>query len=180
LQAFAMFIDDGVIKKINIAEAEDDPAGDANPGASLVEQMLLDIPDGGASADTDRTPQPDKGSLDVTFKGGEKMGIGFHRQTGVVDQVAPGTPADLAGVKVGWAIVDNDGHAFTYDDFKVKAAGDQDFVIRFASKAGLLSETITDFGGRPTSAEPATVADPAAFVAESIAAAKVVVFSKSY
>merc|ERR1740129_377835 len=42
---FSMFIDDGVIKTINVAEAEDDPAGDANPTATLVEQMLKDIPD---------------------------------------------------------------------------------------------------------------------------------------
>jgi peroxiredoxin len=42
---FSMFIDDGIIKTINVAEAEDDPAGDANPTATLVEQMLKDIPD---------------------------------------------------------------------------------------------------------------------------------------
>jgi len=42
---FSMFIDDGVIQTINVAESEDDPAGDANPTATLVEQMLKDIPD---------------------------------------------------------------------------------------------------------------------------------------
>jgi len=42
---FSMFIDDGVIKTINVAEAEDDPAGDANPTDTLVEKMLKDIAD---------------------------------------------------------------------------------------------------------------------------------------
>jgi len=42
---FSMFIDDGIIQKINIAEAEEDPAGDNDPSATLVEQMLLDLPD---------------------------------------------------------------------------------------------------------------------------------------
>jgi len=41
---FSMLIDDGVIKTINVAEAEDDPAGDANPTSTLVEKMLEDIP----------------------------------------------------------------------------------------------------------------------------------------
>mmetsp|Transcript_117432 Transcript_117432/g.332742 ORF Transcript_117432/g.332742 Transcript_117432/m.332742 type:complete len:88 (-) Transcript_117432:571-834(-) len=36
---FSMFIDDGVIKTINVAEPEDDPAG------TFVEKMLEDIPD---------------------------------------------------------------------------------------------------------------------------------------
>lgn len=42
---FSMYIDDGVIKTINVAEAPDDPAGDANPTSTLVEKMLEDIPD---------------------------------------------------------------------------------------------------------------------------------------
>jgi len=49
---FSMFIDDGIIKKINIAEAEDDPAGDSDPSATLVEQMLKDIPDLEGAADS--------------------------------------------------------------------------------------------------------------------------------
>jgi len=36
----AMYIDDGVIKVIQIAEAADDPAGDARPEVSCVENML--------------------------------------------------------------------------------------------------------------------------------------------
>jgi len=40
---FSMFIDDGVIKTINIAAAENDPAGDDNPTISLVEKMLGDL-----------------------------------------------------------------------------------------------------------------------------------------
>jgi peroxiredoxin len=42
---FSMYIDDGVIKTINVAEAEDDPAGDDNPTSTFVEKMLEDIPD---------------------------------------------------------------------------------------------------------------------------------------
>lgn len=40
---FSMLIDDGVIKTINIAATEDDPAGDNNPKISLVEKMLMDL-----------------------------------------------------------------------------------------------------------------------------------------
>jgi len=64
---FSMFIDDGIIKNINVAEAEDDPAGDANPSATLVEQMLLDIPDAGTGGDSDSTPKPDKVSDPAAF-----------------------------------------------------------------------------------------------------------------
>jgi len=40
---FSMLVDNGIIKTINVAEAEDDPAGDSNPSASLVEKMLQDL-----------------------------------------------------------------------------------------------------------------------------------------
>jgi len=40
---FSMLIDDGVIKTINVAAAEGDPAGDDNPTVSLVEKMLSDL-----------------------------------------------------------------------------------------------------------------------------------------
>lgn len=40
---FSMLIDDGVIKSINVAASEDDPAGDNNPTVSCVEKMLEDL-----------------------------------------------------------------------------------------------------------------------------------------
>jgi len=40
---FSMLIDDGVIKIINVAASDDDPAGDDNPTVSLVEKMLEDL-----------------------------------------------------------------------------------------------------------------------------------------
>merc|ERR1711972_54432 len=40
---FSMLIDDGVIKTINVAAAEDDPAGGNKPEVSLVEKMLTDL-----------------------------------------------------------------------------------------------------------------------------------------
>jgi len=40
---YSMLIDDGVIKAVNIAAAEGDPAGDDNPAISLVAQMLNDL-----------------------------------------------------------------------------------------------------------------------------------------
>mmetsp|Transcript_14216 Transcript_14216/g.33581 ORF Transcript_14216/g.33581 Transcript_14216/m.33581 type:complete len:90 (-) Transcript_14216:84-353(-) len=40
---FSMLIDDGVIKTINVAAGEDDPAGDDDPSVSLVEKMLGDL-----------------------------------------------------------------------------------------------------------------------------------------
>jgi len=40
---FSMLIDDGIIKTINVAATEDDPAGDDNPTATLVEKMLGDL-----------------------------------------------------------------------------------------------------------------------------------------
>ena len=40
---FSMLIDDGVVKALNIAASEDDPAGDSDPSSTLVEKMLQDI-----------------------------------------------------------------------------------------------------------------------------------------
>lgn len=40
---FSMLIDNGVIKSVHVAEASDDPAGDARPDVSLVEQILRDL-----------------------------------------------------------------------------------------------------------------------------------------
>jgi peroxiredoxin len=40
---FSMFINDGVIRSINVAAAEGDPAGDENPTVSLVDKMLEDL-----------------------------------------------------------------------------------------------------------------------------------------
>ena len=40
---FAMYLDDGVIKVINVSEAEDDPAGDDKPESSCIENMLKEI-----------------------------------------------------------------------------------------------------------------------------------------
>jgi len=40
---FSMLIDDGVIKSINMAETEFDPAGDTNPTVALVDKMLEDL-----------------------------------------------------------------------------------------------------------------------------------------
>jgi len=40
---FSMLIDDGVIKTINVAATEEDPAGDDNPTVTLVEKMLEDL-----------------------------------------------------------------------------------------------------------------------------------------
>jgi len=40
---FSMFIDDGIIKTWNVAEAEDDPAGDDFPEKSCVDAMLKDL-----------------------------------------------------------------------------------------------------------------------------------------
>lgn len=42
-QRFSMIIDDGIIKTINVAASEDDPAGDNDPSVSLVEKMLQDL-----------------------------------------------------------------------------------------------------------------------------------------
>lgn len=40
---FSMLIDDGIIKSINVSASPDDPAGDADPSASLVDKMIEDI-----------------------------------------------------------------------------------------------------------------------------------------
>ena len=37
---FALYAENGTIKAMNIAEGEDDPAGDAHPEPSLAEAML--------------------------------------------------------------------------------------------------------------------------------------------
>ena len=38
-----MYVEEGTIKVFNLAEAEDDPAGDTNPEISCVEQMIVDL-----------------------------------------------------------------------------------------------------------------------------------------
>ena len=40
---FALYIVDGVVKIANVAEAEDDPAGDSFPDITLAEAMIQDI-----------------------------------------------------------------------------------------------------------------------------------------
>ena len=40
---FAMFVEDGTIKVINVSEGPDDPAGDAHPESSCIDNMLKDI-----------------------------------------------------------------------------------------------------------------------------------------
>jgi len=40
---FSMLIEDGVVKTLNVAAAEDDPAGDTDPSVSLVDKMLSDL-----------------------------------------------------------------------------------------------------------------------------------------
>ena len=40
---FAMYVDDGVVKVINVSEAPDDPAGDDRPESSCIDNMLKDI-----------------------------------------------------------------------------------------------------------------------------------------
>lgn len=42
VKRFSMLVEDGVIKTINVAEKDDDPAGDASPEDTLVEKMLAD------------------------------------------------------------------------------------------------------------------------------------------
>ena len=39
----AIYIDNGVIKAINVSEAEDDPAGDADPSNTLADAMIKAI-----------------------------------------------------------------------------------------------------------------------------------------
>jgi 2-Cys peroxiredoxin 5 len=40
---FSMLIEDGVIKTVNVAEAEGDPSGDGDPSVSMVDKMLGDL-----------------------------------------------------------------------------------------------------------------------------------------
>lgn len=40
---FSMLLDGGIIRSINVAAAESDPAGDDNPTVSLVDKMLEDL-----------------------------------------------------------------------------------------------------------------------------------------
>jgi len=40
---FSMLIEDGIIKTVNVAAANDDPAGDNDPSVALAEKMLGDL-----------------------------------------------------------------------------------------------------------------------------------------
>lgn len=53
---FAMLVDDGVIKKINVAASKDDPAGDDNPEAAMAEKMIEDM-------DNMNKPKPPKAKI---------------------------------------------------------------------------------------------------------------------
>lgn len=44
-QRHALYVEDGIIKAFEVAASEDDPAGDAKPDVTLVENMLTKIPD---------------------------------------------------------------------------------------------------------------------------------------
>jgi len=59
---FSMFVDDGVIKSVNVAEGEDDPAGDAAPEVSMVDKMLTDV----AAGAHGRAPPAALGSFDTS------------------------------------------------------------------------------------------------------------------
>eukprot|EP00746_Dinoflagellata_sp_MGD_P166366 gnl/MRDRNA2_/MRDRNA2_96195_c0_seq1.p1 gnl/MRDRNA2_/MRDRNA2_96195_c0~~gnl/MRDRNA2_/MRDRNA2_96195_c0_seq1.p1 ORF type:complete len:216 (+),score=57.67 gnl/MRDRNA2_/MRDRNA2_96195_c0_seq1:739-1386(+) len=60
---FSMLIEDGIIKTINVAASEDDPAGDAAPEVSMVEKMLEDCKSStyvGATPKSEAAPDPPK------------------------------------------------------------------------------------------------------------------------
>lgn len=40
---YTMYVVDGIVKILNVAEGPDDPAGDDNPANSLAEKMLADM-----------------------------------------------------------------------------------------------------------------------------------------
>jgi glutaredoxin len=83
-QRFSMLIEDGVIKTINVAAADDDPAGDARPEVSMVEKMLEDL--GGSTfkgtAAAKQAP-PDKITDPAKFVGDamKKKGISVFAKT---------------------------------------------------------------------------------------------------
>lgn len=39
----ALYVDNGVVKAVQVSESEDDPAGDADPSATLAEAMIAAI-----------------------------------------------------------------------------------------------------------------------------------------
>merc|ERR1719333_1677021 len=41
----AVYVEDGIIKAFEVAASPDDPAGDAKPDVSLVENMMSKVPD---------------------------------------------------------------------------------------------------------------------------------------
>mmetsp|Transcript_115018 Transcript_115018/g.199512 ORF Transcript_115018/g.199512 Transcript_115018/m.199512 type:complete len:94 (-) Transcript_115018:26-307(-) len=40
----AIYVEDGIVKAVEVAEAPDDPAGDSKPEKTLVENMMSKIP----------------------------------------------------------------------------------------------------------------------------------------
>lgn len=61
--------------------------------------------------------------VDVTFRPGEKVGIVAVGGTGEVQEVKPGSQADLAGVKSGWNMIMIDGVAYSQPLLKECATG---------------------------------------------------------
>merc|ERR1712226_1207435 len=51
-QRFSMLIDNGNVKSLNVSASAEDPAGDADPSASLAEKMVEDVQKIAFAADT--------------------------------------------------------------------------------------------------------------------------------
>merc|ERR1712226_1745765 len=51
-QRFSMLIDNGNVKSLNVSASAEDPAGDADPSASLAEKMVEDVQKIAFTADT--------------------------------------------------------------------------------------------------------------------------------
>lgn len=64
----AMYVEDGVIKALEIAEGPDDPAGDEFPDVTLVENMLSKVPDLDASSSVEEEKKQDKEAAEAAIK----------------------------------------------------------------------------------------------------------------
>jgi glutaredoxin 3 len=65
-QRFAMFVDNGIVKEVEVAANENDPAGDDVPDVTLVENMLSLIPGGSPVVESEPKPSAEEISKRVS------------------------------------------------------------------------------------------------------------------
>jgi len=74
--------------------------------------------------------------VEVTFVPGERLGMQFETDTGLVTDVTQDGQADRKGVKLDWIMVQINGEDYSYEAFEEAATGDRPYIIIFDDPDG--------------------------------------------